>query len=129
MPRPVRRIFSPFFKLLAIISITWVSISLAWRLGSSWASESCSARWRSVRTDAVPAADAFVAAAALAVAFGAAALPAVFAGTFAACPDAFAAVLEAGVFLAGAFVDETLVAVLAIRNSFSWDNSLHKEWK
>jgi hypothetical protein len=79
-----------------------------------------------VRTEAVPAADAFVA---LVVAFGADALPADFAGTFAAFPDAFAAALGAAAFLAGAFVDETLVAVLAITNSFSWNNSLYQDWK
>ncbi|UVF22157.1 hypothetical protein HPT29_007175 [Microvirga terrae] len=52
-----------------------------------------------------------------AAALEAAALLAAFAGALAAFDDAFAAALGAAAFLAGAFF-ETLVAVLAIRNSF-----------
>jgi hypothetical protein len=53
-------------------------------------------------------------------ALDAAALLAALAGAFAtfAAFVAFAAALGAAAFLAGAFLDETLVAVLAIRNSF-----------
>src|SRR6478735_477885 len=49
MPRPESRILLPFLRLAVIISTTWVTSSLAWRLGSSCAVESDSAMWRSVR--------------------------------------------------------------------------------
>jgi hypothetical protein len=80
--------------------------------------------WRSVRIgdDAEEEAFAtFFTDAFFADALVAAALLAAFAGAFAealaAFDDAFAAALGAAAFLAGAFL-ETLVAVLAIRNSF-----------
>src|SRR5215217_4112321 len=124
MPRPLRRILSPFFRLLAIISTTWLSISLAWRLGTSCISERRSAMLRSVRIGDADAAEAFAVffteafAEALLAALGAAAFLADLAGAFAAFDVAFAAALGAAAFLAGAFLEETLVAVLAIRNSF-----------
>jgi hypothetical protein len=81
--------------------------------------------WRSVRIGDVVVEEAFAtfftdvffAGALDAAAFEATALLAAFAGALATFDDAFAAALGAAAFLAGAFF-ETLVAVLAIRNSF-----------
>src|SRR4051794_20143547 len=123
MPRPLRRILSPFFRLLAIISITWVSISLAWRLGSSCAADSCSAMWRRVRIALLEVPVAFFAA--LGAAFGAAAfaslLAAVPAGSAAlAGPDFDAAALRAGAFLAVVLVAAFAIdEILLMRGQFS----------
>jgi hypothetical protein len=76
--------------------------------------------WRSVKIgdDAEEEAFAtFFTDAFFAGALAAAALLVAFVGALAAFDDAFAAALGAAAFLAGAFL-ETLVAVLAIRNSF-----------
>src|SRR5215204_6274859 len=84
MPRPLRRILSPFFRLLVIISTICVSISLAWRFGNSCTSDNCSAMWRRVRIGPADGLPDFFAAleTALAAAFGAAA----FVGLLAAPP-------------------------------------------
>src|SRR4051812_8860548 len=114
MPRPLRRILSPFFRLLAIISITCVSISLAWRLGSSCASDSCSAMWRRVRIGLAEVPADFFATLGAALAADEAAA---FVGLLAAAPEAPAAFadtdFDAAPLRAGAFLVVVLVAVFA----------------
>src|SRR3954451_22995331 len=94
MPRPFKRILSPFLRLLAMSSTMPARISLAWRFGSSCASDRRSAMLRSDRT---PLLFSAVALAGFLVAFPAEALVAAL--TLFLAPLFDAAALGAGAFL------------------------------
>src|SRR4051812_9405176 len=100
MPRPFKRILSPFLWLLVMSSTMPVRISLAWRFGSSCASDRCSAMFRSDRT---PLLFSAVALTGFLRAFPAEALVA-----------ALALLFDAAALRAGAFFVVVLVAVLAM---------------
>jgi hypothetical protein len=115
MPRPVSRILSPFFQALGDHIDHLGQHLVGLRLGTSCVSESPSAILRNVSTEPAPPAEALLTAFFVGAFAGVLALVFVVAllvAGFAALVDAFAAALGAA-----AFLDGTLVTVLAIRDS------------